>query len=79
MENMTKFERFMIKFVKAVKYFSVLCMGCGLALIIEYGFNFDFILLIGLATILFCCVYIGTKKDAEENEYIEEDIEEITQ
>lgn len=74
MEEMTRFEKIMatlekhiLKFVIAINYFSVLCIGAAITLIIEYGFNLDFILLGILATILFGCTFIKIKEDIKEN------------
>jgi len=38
-------------FAKIAKYFSMLCIGIGIALIIEYGLSVDFIVFIGVAII----------------------------
>lgn len=62
---MEKFDKFMIRFLKVIKYFSVLCIGAGITLIIEYGFTLDFILLVGLATVLLICSIIKLKEDIE--------------
>ena len=75
MEEMTRFEKIMatlekhiLKFVIAINYFSILCIGAGITLIIEYGFNLDFILLIVLATFLFVCTFIKIKQDIRDME-----------
>lgn len=74
MEKMTKLEKIMetlekniLKFVIVINYFSVFCIGIGTTLIIEYGFNLDFILLIILAIILFVCTFMKIKEDLIED------------
>lgn len=74
MERITIFEKIMamlekriIKITTAIKYFSILCMGAGITLIIEYGFNFYFIGLIVLAMIIFCLAN-KIQKDEKEKE-----------
>ena len=65
---MTKLEKRILKFIISIHYFSVLCTGAGISLIIEYGFDFDFILLIVLATILSCCTFVKIKQDIKDNQ-----------
>ena len=64
---MTMLEKHLIKITTAIKYFSVLCMGAGIALIIEFGFNFYFIGLIVLTTIVFYLANKIQKNKEEEN------------
>lgn len=63
-----KFEKFIQKFVKGVKYFSILCIGCGIALLIEYGIEFDFIAIIVLSSILLYGTSVKLKEDAKDAE-----------
>ena len=75
MEKMTRFEKIMatlkkhiLKIAIAIHYFAILCVGAGIALIIEYGFNFDFILIIALAIFLSCCTFVKIKQDIKDNQ-----------
>lgn len=73
MEEMTKFEKIMatleryaLKIAIAIHYFSILCIGAGIILVIEYGFDAEFIILIIMAIFLSCCTFIKIKEDTND-------------
>ena len=56
------------KITNGFKYFSILCIGAALALIIEYGFTMDFVLILGLSALILCGTSYKLKVEMEEME-----------
>lgn len=60
---MNKFEKFLNNYFKAIKYIGIICIGIAIALTVEFGICFDFVLLTILSIIL---IIISTYKANKE-------------